>query len=327
MKVSVLMTTYNGEKYISEQLESILRQSRQADEVIICDDCSKDGTVSVIKEFIYKNKLVNWTLYQNKENKGWRRNFIEGLQYTSGDVIFFSDQDDIWLTHKIEKMAGIMEKSKRIHCLAGTFIRVDGEGKEFEKKREYNAGSLEYSKKRIPFSKKFNTLILLGCVMCISRRLADMLIAIGEVNFGHDAQSCRLGEILDGTVLIDLPVIQYRMHGNNTSGVIMNASFGASNLDKRINDIKSNIKWLNKVLRYIKEEGFLEDKKLSVIENTIQMQKKRLKYLQKPNLFTYITLLKYIRYYSGFSMYLGDWAYAHNRNKELGNFFRKIKNN
>lgn len=165
MKVSVLMTTYNGEKYISEQLESILRQSRQADEVIICDDCSGDGTVGVIKDFIYKNELVNWTLYQNKENKGWRRNFIEGLQYTSGDVIFFSDQDDIWLPHKIEKMTDIMEKSKRIHCLAGTFIRVDGEGKEFEKQKGDNASLPKYSKKRIPFSKKFNTLILLGCVI------------------------------------------------------------------------------------------------------------------------------------------------------------------
>lgn len=326
MKVSVLMTTYNGEKYIYEQLESIRLQSRQADEVIICDDCSKDQTVDIIKEFIYKNRLMNWTLYQNKENKGWRRNFIEGLQYTSGDVIFFSDQDDIWLTHKIEKMAGIMEKSKQIHCLAGTLIRVNGEGKEFEKQKEYSDGQQEYSKKRFSFSKKFNTLILLGCVMCISRRLADMLIAIGEVNFGHDAQSCRLGEILDGTVLVDFPVIQYRMHENNTSGVIMNASFGASNLDKRINDIKSNIQWLNKVLQYEREDG-LEDQKLAIIENTIKMQEKRLKYLNKPNFFTYITLLKYISYYSGMSMYLGDWAYAHNMNKGLGNFYRKVISN
>lgn len=327
MKVSVLMTTYNGEKYISEQLESILQQSRLADEVIICDDCSKDGTVSIIRDFINKHKLVNWMLHQNKENKGWKRNFIEGLRYTSGDVIFFSDQDDIWLSHKIEKMTDIMEKSKKIHCLAGRLIRVDGEGKEFEQQKEYSISLHEYPKKEIPFSKKFNTLILLGCVMCISRRLADMLIAIGEVGFGHDAQSCRLGEILDGTVLVDLPVIQYRMHGNNTSGVIMNASFGASNLDKRINDIKSNIQWLNKVLRYVKEEGFLEKKKIAIIENTIQMQKKRLKYLEEPKFFTYITLFKYIRYYSGFSMYLGDWAYVHHMNKELGNIFRKIKNN
>lgn len=326
MKVSVLMTTYNGEKYIHEQLESILLQSRQADEVIICDDCSKDRTVNIIKDFIYQNSLVNWTLYQNKENKGWQRNFIEGLKYTSGDVIFFSDQDDIWLTHKIKTMTDIMEESKHIHCLAGTIIRVDGEGKEFEKRDNHSISLQKYSKKRVPFSKKFNTLILLGCVMCISRKLADALISIGEVNFGHDAQSCRLGEILDGTVVVDLPMIRYRMHEDNTSGVVMNASFGASNLDKRLNDIESNIKWLNKVLQYEKKEG-LEEKKLSIIANTIKMQKKRLKYLTKHGFFTYITLLRYISYYSGISMYLGDWAYAHNKNKELGNLFRKIKNN
>ena len=97
MTVSILMCTYNGEKYIKDQLESIYQQNLQPDEVWIIDDCSKDSTVSIIKSFITEHNLGNcWHCEKNKTNIGYASNFKNGITRVKGDIIFFSYQDDIW---------------------------------------------------------------------------------------------------------------------------------------------------------------------------------------------------------------------------------------
>ena len=89
MKLSIVMTTYNGIRYIEEQLESIVNQERKADEVLIFDDGSNDGTPEFIEKYIIKNNLNNtWKVIVNEENKGWRRNFVEGIWSSTGDLVF-----------------------------------------------------------------------------------------------------------------------------------------------------------------------------------------------------------------------------------------------
>ena len=94
--ISVAMTTYNGEQYIKEQLTSIIHQSRQVNEIIICDDCSKDHTPEIIQSFQNQYKDINIKLYINEKNVGYRDNFKKAISLCSGDYIFISDQDDIW---------------------------------------------------------------------------------------------------------------------------------------------------------------------------------------------------------------------------------------
>jgi glycosyltransferase involved in cell wall biosynthesis len=119
MKISVIMSTYNGEKYIVEQLESILAQTFRPNEVLINDDRSTEGTVDIIENFIKSNHLENlWKISVNKESKGCARNFIEGAMCASGDIIFFSDQDDIWDKEKIELM---MEGFQTIHDMTACY--------------------------------------------------------------------------------------------------------------------------------------------------------------------------------------------------------------
>ena len=79
METSILLTTFNGEKYILEQLESIKQQTLPADEVIIIDDASSDNTAEMIESYITKNNLSTWILIVNKKNIGWRKNFFEGF--------------------------------------------------------------------------------------------------------------------------------------------------------------------------------------------------------------------------------------------------------
>lgn len=106
MKISVCIATYNGEKYIKEQLESILSQIGENDEVIISDDSSTDNTVEIINSF----NDCRIKIYKNTKEKGYTRNFENALEKANGDVIFLSDQDDVWVENKVNKMIKILEK-------------------------------------------------------------------------------------------------------------------------------------------------------------------------------------------------------------------------
>ncbi|MFW0743016.1 glycosyltransferase family 2 protein [Aliarcobacter butzleri] len=106
MKRSVCIATYNGEKYIKEQLGSILSQIGENDEVIISDDSSTDNTVETIKSF-NDNRIK---IFKNTKEKGYTRNFENALEKASGDIIFLSDQDDVWVENKVQKMTEILKE-------------------------------------------------------------------------------------------------------------------------------------------------------------------------------------------------------------------------
>ena len=129
MTVSVCMGIYNGEKYIEEQLDSILRQTRRADEVILCDDCSTDRTVEIVRLFIERNGLQeSWRLYCNGENRGYPGNFYYVMGLCAGDVVFLADQDDVWAETKLERMCAVLEEHPEAEVLACKFGLMDGEG-------------------------------------------------------------------------------------------------------------------------------------------------------------------------------------------------------
>lgn len=100
VKVSVCMATYNGEKYIAEQLQSILDEIDENDEVIISDDYSTDTTIDIVSSF--KDSRIK--VYYNKNAKGYTSNFENALSKASGDLIFLSDQDDVWLPGKYKEI-------------------------------------------------------------------------------------------------------------------------------------------------------------------------------------------------------------------------------
>ena len=128
MKISIAMTTYNGEKYIIEQLDSLKNQTLKPDEVIIADDGSSDNTCNLIKCYIEKFKLVNWFFYQNEKNMGWKVNFHNVIKKTTGDVVFFCDQDDVWYLKKIETMTTIFRDNPTINVLACKSKFIDSYG-------------------------------------------------------------------------------------------------------------------------------------------------------------------------------------------------------
>lgn len=138
MKNSVIMATYNGEKYITEQMDSIRNQTLPPDEVIICDDCSSDNTRTIINEYISKYKLTGWQLYSNEKNIGFFDNFFKALRLSTGDIIYLSDQDDVWDKDKLRTFTMQFEKNTNLMMVQSDFRFIDEYGNLLNKKEHYH---------------------------------------------------------------------------------------------------------------------------------------------------------------------------------------------
>ena len=128
LKISIALACYNGQKYIKEQLLSLLNQTMPANEVIIVDDNSSDDTPEIINKFIEKYKLSNWKFYINDYNLGFIKNFHKALSKTSGDIIFLCDQDDIWKKTKIKKIHSIFQSDPQISAISTSYEFIDNYG-------------------------------------------------------------------------------------------------------------------------------------------------------------------------------------------------------
>lgn len=127
MKISVALCTFNGEKYLSEQLESILRQDRSVDEVIICDDGSTDKTVAIIKQALCSNpSIIHY--FQNETGLGSVKNFEKAIATCTGDIIFLADQDDVWLPEKVKKLCNIFENDPSVKLVFTNGALIDENG-------------------------------------------------------------------------------------------------------------------------------------------------------------------------------------------------------
>jgi len=113
MNVSVVLCTYNGEKYLQAQLESILAQTRRPDEIVLSDDASGDATVAIAEELL-RGSGIAYEIHVNAQNIGFRQNFAQAMQRAHGDILFLSDQDDVWHPEKIARMLVPFERPETL---------------------------------------------------------------------------------------------------------------------------------------------------------------------------------------------------------------------
>lgn len=225
-RISIALATYNGEAYIQKQMESLLNQTRPADEVIVIDDCSTDATVKLVTQFLEDHALRNWKLYQNKENQGYKRNFYHALEYTTGDFIFLCDQDDFWLPQKLEVMECICEKREDILSLSSSFRMVDPKGNPLDQKEatgwsNHGLVPMEVEKgelRQIPFSCILQYNLFPGCTTMIRRELKEKYLETSRQQMPHDWELNLLAGSEDGLYFYNEPLIDYCIHGNNTIG-------------------------------------------------------------------------------------------------------------
>lgn len=217
MKFSVAMCTYNGETFIRQQLQSILQQSLPVDEIVICDDNSKDNTVA-IADSILKDSGISYKIIVNTPALGVADNFLKALRYTAGDYVFTCDQDDVWHEDKVRIFADAIDASqKELYFSDG--ILVDGAGNSL--------GSTIWEALNITnelaspdplFHKLLNHPMVTGAAMAVSRQLIDRVSAIPK-NWLHDEWFSIVAALADNAAPIFQPTFDYRQHGNNVVGV------------------------------------------------------------------------------------------------------------
>lgn len=124
MDISVVMATYNGEKYVKQQLDSVINQTRKPDELIIVDDGSKDNTVKIINKVLQDTK-IKYKLIIHAKNQGVTRTFQEAITQASSEYIMICDQDDVWKANKIEQTIGAIKKDITMVVCDATLVDAD----------------------------------------------------------------------------------------------------------------------------------------------------------------------------------------------------------
>jgi glycosyltransferase involved in cell wall biosynthesis len=120
MKISTVIILYNLEKYIEDAIQSVLRQTRQPDEVIVVDDCSTDGSADIVAK--YRDRVIH---IKQEENIGTLRNSLSGLKAATGDIVAFLDGDDVWMPKKLEAIEKEFLEDEEVVLVSHDFIEVD----------------------------------------------------------------------------------------------------------------------------------------------------------------------------------------------------------
>ena len=202
------MATYNGEKYIYAQLESILKQLSWDDEVVISDDSSTDGTIEIIKSF--NDKRIR--LIENDRARNLVYNFENGLRFVRGDIIVLSDQDNIWLDNRVSIIRKhFLRKESAINTLIMDGVMVDENGNLL------SASILEEIKFRKGIIKNIVRNTYMGCTMAFSRDLLKVALPFPKNLPMHDMWLGILGEIYGEVDLCEEKTLAFRIHSLNAS--------------------------------------------------------------------------------------------------------------
>ena len=295
--ISVVMATYNGARYIKEQLDSILYQSVQSDEVIIRDDCSTDNTVEIVKSFIEENGLNHWRLETNTKNIGWKANFHTLLTETKGDIIFLCDQDDIWLEDKVKKLTEVLVENRDIELIASEFT-------VFSKKKPVRKKAGKETLERLTMKPSFFHLHYPGAVYVIRRNLVDELEPYWDETMPHDAQLWVLSTIRHSVAIYHQPLILYRRHENTATGR------DTLSYEVKKRNIEIELKLLGVVQRYLKEQGSDDKNDLMMVDNAVKHVNYRKELVINRKLSYAIKALPTLGYYSKLKTYFGDLRIA-----------------
>jgi len=202
--ISVCIATYNGEKYIKDQLDSILIQLDKEDEIIISDDSSTDRTIEIIKAF-HDKRII---LHENQKFKSPIFNFENALKYASGDYIFLADQDDIWTPNKVTT---IKEYLVNYNLVVSDTDIIDAQGNSLNK----SFYQMNDSKKGLVNNIIKNS--YLGCTMAFNQKILQKSLPFPKDIAMHDWWIGLIAELYGKTYFINEKLILYRRHGDNAS--------------------------------------------------------------------------------------------------------------
>lgn len=210
MKVSVAMAVYNGERYLKEQVDSIMKQLNNDDELVISIDKSSDKTEVILKELLSQDKRIK--AYHNPYSPGVVKNFQNAVEHCTGDVILYSDQDDVWMDNKVELVRKEFENSY-VSVVIHDAKLTDSELNIIHESTFKLRGGY-----RTSFWGNLIRLSYIGCCMGFRAIYKDIVIPIPTIYRSHDWWTgCLLVCGKTQMKVINKPLILHRVHENNAT--------------------------------------------------------------------------------------------------------------
>ena len=280
--VAVLLAMYNGEKYILEQLQSLLDQTYHISKVFIGDDGSTDNSFELVDKFIIENNLSgHWFLIRNEKNLGHAGNFINLCKFVQEDYVFFCDQDDIWMNDKVERMVAVMEKNSSINFLYADVINFRRlEDKDIFSSNYFDDGKVE----KLVFS-SFNYFFKgLGCGSCLRGDFVNKMTQYWTKGWEHDMFYWACAILTDSGYKFNCPVIYRRLHENNAS------IKDKKTLGKRRRQVELSISRPDCLMKLVKDNSIKDKDKLKFIKGYKKSLLRRQRALTKRNLLILLPL-------------------------------------
>ena len=300
MKTSVLISTYNGEAFIEEQLASLLEQIVRPDEVLIVDDCSTDGTYAKIQAFLAQNRLDGWKLSQNEHNRGFRANFRALAEAATGDLVFFCDQDDVWGERKIETCLDVMACRPDINLLCTDYICSCSQPEEDSLSPAAPLGNRNIEKIHPHMGKPY---IWLGCAMAVRASFIHEILPYWADDWAHDECVWCMAEASSSSAILHETHLWHRVHGGNATGKKVHQK------SLRIALIKEKARGYAETARFCHEKG-IEGEALQLFEGMSGCESARADFLHSPTAGKAVRLLRHLPYYLEAKSYPVDMAIA-----------------
>lgn len=204
---SVAMAFYNGAKYIDEQITSILENMAADDELVISVDNASDGSDKMLENWAEKDERIRVI---KGPGQGVVKNFENALRHCLGDIIFLSDQDDVWKKDKIRKVQKIFQNPKVTAVVHNAEI-VD------ENLSSLGETTFQWRDSGVGFWKNMKKNSYIGCCMAVRRSVLKRILPIPDDIWIHDQWIGLLSEQLGKVVFFEEPLIYYRRHGGNVT--------------------------------------------------------------------------------------------------------------
>lgn len=205
--ISVALAAYKGEKYIEQQLRSILPQLSHEDEIIVSDDAPGGMTEKIVRRLADEDSRI---IYVEGKGRGVVPNFINAIRYTKGDKIFLCDQDDVWLPDKVEKVTEKLDEgfSLVLHNAMVTDGNLKITDTSFFNSHATKTGFLSNIIRNS----------YMGCCMAFRRELCGKILPFPQNLPMHDQWIGLIAEKTGKVCLVEKPLILYRRHGDNMTG-------------------------------------------------------------------------------------------------------------
>lgn len=227
LRVSVALGTHNGARYLREQLESILGQTRPVDEIVLSDDASSDGTVELAERLVSEHRATDAAtpsllVLRNPVALGVAANFEQALSRASGDVIALSDQDDVWHPDRVERGLAAFARRPAAELVAAEARLVDDAGVPLGSTLFETLGVDVPLRLRLESDAAFDELlrrnVVTGATVMVARALV-LRASPFPASWVHDEWLAMVASVGGGLAVVPEPVIDYRQHGGNQIGV------------------------------------------------------------------------------------------------------------